>query len=261
MKGSMIFVLFCGLFCAYLPAHVQIPATSATTPTVSRLPTTALAQTVTSARGSVGFVGCSFSNNAVKGYQSLGGKRFWEPIPQYNGGSVTLWANGAQDNNRYWRGFAAALRDHPDTLLIWWQLCNSPQEDEETLYKNARLVLDEIRRRVPAALIYASAQHSYSGGHVCRGEPDGPARMQRLTERLVKEGLVMAGPVMGPLAENQTRDGCHANRDGREVLGQQLLTFFDKEMASASLNIPTLNVRMVRKCAAKAFSASVRTKS
>lgn len=125
------------------------------------------------------------------------------------------------------------LKSHPDTLIIWWQLCNSPDNDEETLYKNARLVHEEIRRRMPHVSIYASAQHSYSGGHVCRGEPDGPARMQRLVERLVKEGLVSAGPVMGPLTAAQTRDGCHANREGMNVLGQQLLTFFGKEMGQA----------------------------
>lgn len=178
------------------------------------------------ASGPVGFVGCSFSNNAVEGYHQLGGQRFWDTIPAYNGGAVSVWASGLTGSSRYWRGFDSMLQAHPDTSTIWWQLCNSPSDDETTLYENARLVLAEIQRRVPGARIYVSGQHSYSGGHVCRGEPDGPARMQRLSDRLVSEGLAVAGPVMGPLAESQTRDGCHANQPGMTVLGQQLLAFF-----------------------------------
>lgn len=177
-------------------------------------------------KGPIGFVGASFTNNAVAGYRTLGGQRFWETIPEYNGGSVSVWAGDLTNRSRYWRAFDDMLKTHPETETIWWQLCNSPSDDEETLYQNARLVLAEIQRRAPGAMIYASAQHSYSDGHVCRGEPDGPARMQRLAERLVSEGLVLAGPVMGPLAASQTRDGCHANLEGRRVLGQQLLAFF-----------------------------------
>jgi hypothetical protein len=178
------------------------------------------------ADGPIGFVGCSFSNNAVEGYHLVGGQRFWDTVPQYNGGSVSIWAEDLTGRSRYWQGFDAMLTAHPDTSIIWWQVCNSPSDDETTLYENARLVLAEIQRRVPGARVYVSGQHSYSGGHVCRGEPDGPARMQRLADRLVTEGLAVAGPVMGPLAESQTRDGCHANQQGMTVLGQQLLSFF-----------------------------------
>lgn len=176
--------------------------------------------------GPIGFVGCSFTNNAVEGYHTVGGQRFWDTIPAYNGGSVSVWAMNLIGNSRYWQGFNAALTANPGTSIIWWQVCNSPSEDENMLYQNARVVLGEVQRRVPGARVYVSAQHSYSGGHVCRGEPDGPARMQRLADRLVSEGLAVAGPVMGPLAESQTRDGCHANQQGMTVLGQQLLSFF-----------------------------------
>lgn len=186
-----------------------------------------------SAQNAIGFVGCSFSNNAVNGYKNLGGKRFWDIIPQYNGGSLSVWAAGVGSDNRYWNAFAASLRENPNTTTIWWQLCNSPQETEDALYAAAQKVLTELKRRLPQASIYASAQHNYSGGHVCRSEPDGPARMQRLAQRLAGEGLVLPGPVMGPLAESQTRDGCHANADGMRVLGQQLLSFFGETPAEA----------------------------
>lgn len=178
--------------------------------------------------GSIGFAGCSFTNNAVEGYHQLGGKRFWDVIRQYNGGSVSMWSGGATgQSRRYWNGFQNALDAHPDTGIIWWQLCNSPQDDVDTLYRNALLVLEEIQNRVPGALIYISAQHAYMAGHTCN-DPDGPARMQALADRLVAEGLALAGPVMGPLAESQTRDGCHGNLEGMDVLGEQLIAFFGK---------------------------------
>ncbi len=214
------------------------PFTSTTDPSLLRTDAgssteVAPSSTEAFAQGSIGFLGCSFSNNAVIGYRQLGGRRFWDPVRSYNGGSVSIWASGVGNRNRYWLAFESALKSHPRTQIFWWQLCNSPQADEATLFRDARLVLEEIRRRVPGATVYVSAQHSYTQGHACRGQADGPARMQRLADRLVAEGSVQAGPTLGPLSPSQTLDGCHANRIGMETLGQQLLNFFDKQPAKA----------------------------
>jgi hypothetical protein len=50
--------------------------------------------------------------------------------------------------------------------------------------------------------------------------------MAEVAAAVVDAGLALPGPVMGPLTEAQTRDGCHANEDGQRILGGQLLEFF-----------------------------------
>jgi hypothetical protein len=101
------------------------------------------------------------------------------------------------------------------------------------LVENARAVLDEIKRSAPEATIYVSAQPSYSDPdsaveHVCSiAGADGPSRMEELAAKLVSEGEVEQGPVLGPLTTDMlVSDGCHANSEGELFMGQQLADFF-----------------------------------
>ena len=48
-------------------------------------------------------------------------------------------------------------------------------------------------------------------------------------DQLVADGIALPGPVMGPLAEDETIDGCHANEAGMALMGEQLVDFFGAE--------------------------------
>ncbi len=178
--------------------------------------------------GTVGFVGCSVSQNAVAGYSRiLGGDRFWPANAPYGGGSIGRWVSDLdRPGSRYWTGFEENLASYPDTRVIWYSLCTirgAPGDNVEM----ATLVVEEILERVPDAVIYVSGQPGYAGGHLCElaGET-GPEQMAEVAQGLVDLGLARPGPTMGPLTADQTVDGCHANEAGQELMGRQLLEFF-----------------------------------
>ena len=220
----------------------SIAATTTTTgasETVSTTVTTAAepSTTSTSARvdadsvaggleGTVGYVGCSMSQNSVEGYEAGGGTNMWTFRLPYGGGTIGRWNDAISGRGDYWGGFDKALDLDPNTSVIWWNLCTvkgSPQDS----FENAVKILDQIENRIPGVEVYVSAQPPYADGHICALAGDGgPELMEQLAQQLIDAGLVGRGPNMGPLTKAETRDGCHANEAGQEVLGQQLLDFF-----------------------------------
>lgn len=177
--------------------------------------------------GTVGYLGCSMSQNSVEGYETAGGSKMWSHRAPYGGGGVGRWfVDIAGDRGRYWEGFAAELESHPDTTVVWLNVCTVRQNQLDS-FDSTAAVIDEINAHIPAATIYVSAQPSYTDGHVCglAGE-GGPEAMAEVAAAVVDAGLALPGPVMGPLTEAHTRDGCHANEEGQRVLGEQLLEFF-----------------------------------
>lgn len=177
--------------------------------------------------GTVGFVGCSMSQNSVEGYESVGGTNMWSHRAPYGGGGIGRWfIDIGGDRGRYWEGFDAELAQNPDTAAVWLNVCTVRQNAQDS-FDSAAAVIDEISDRIPGVTIYVSAQPTYADGHFCglAGE-GGPEAMAALVTEIVDAGLALPGPVMGPLTEAQTRDGCHANEDGQLVLGRQLLDFF-----------------------------------
>jgi hypothetical protein len=167
------------------------------------------------------------SQNAVEGYERLGGTRLWSHQIPYGGGSIGRWVDDlTSSSGRYWDGFDRELATHPNTTVLWWSLCTI-RENEADGYDPALVLLKEIRRRLPDVQIFVSAQPSYADGHVCDlAGPDGPQYMQDVADRLVAEDLVSAGPLVGPLPESQLADKCHAAPTGQDAMGRRLLDFF-----------------------------------
>jgi hypothetical protein len=167
------------------------------------------------------------SQNAAEGYQLAGGDNMWSFRAPYGGGTIGRWNDDiTSDRGRYWGGFAKELDLSRNTTVVWWNLCTAKAGPHDS-YENAVLILDEIQAQIPGVVVYVSAQPAYTDGHVCElAGPGGPEAMQEIADQLIAEGLVLEGPRMGPLQKSETRDGCHANEDGMEVLGQQLLDFF-----------------------------------
>jgi hypothetical protein len=209
------------------PANV--PTSTGTTSTILTASTAGTATTVPIEPATdaevVGYVGCSVIINAADGYQAEGGTRLWSTrLLRYSGGIVGRWAADLSDQSPYWSTFQTMLEEQPPDV-IWWGLCSNKGPADQA--SQARTVLEEIRRRALELAVFASGQPAYTEGHVCEiSGAEGPARMQELVDEMVAAGLVARGPVLGPLAAEQTRDGCHANEDGQRLMGDQLVDFF-----------------------------------
>lgn len=189
-----------------------------------------------SADATVGHLGCSMTMHAIEGAIALGDPTFWNTTPTYDGGGIYAWAKNLSDTtSSYWSEFQKAYDAQP-TKTIWWELCAVSKDAAYETYDNALKVLNEIKRRIPGATVYVSAQPSYTpSSHECGiAGIGGQSRMASIASQLVANGKVLTGPNMGPLAyPNQTiSDGCHANTGGKQLMGQQVIDFFSGTLSA-----------------------------
>jgi len=181
---------------------------------------------------SIGYIGCSNTRETVEGYHRVGGTNMWPYDKRYDSGSVVDWAQNAESGNKYWNVFDDLLKEYPNTHTIWWQLCIR-HDEEETNYQRTILVLEAIRKRIPNAVIYASALAEYTNG-VCEITGTfGIEKAKELVQELdLKNEDVLPGPVLGPMSPIETaKDGCHlSSPDGKRKLGNQMKEFFDERI-------------------------------
>jgi hypothetical protein len=174
-------------------------------------------------RDTIGAAGCSVTSDGVVGYFAVGGTRFCNISGDYGGASVGMWARGS---GGMWDAFESNLAEHPETKVLWWQLCtlNGSQRDG---IDAAAIVLEELRARIPGVTIYVSAQPDYVPAGICDiSGADGPSFMAEVAAALVADFDVLAGPMTGPLTEADTVGGCHASESGQILMGEQLLAAF-----------------------------------
>lgn len=182
----------------------------------------------TPASGVLGYLGASLTMNAVEGAQTLGSLRFWNPIPTYSSGGIKQWVvDGLTNANPYWNSFNNALIAQP-TNTFWLQLCALEAFAAQETYANAKTWVQQIKTRVPGAIVYVSAQPQYVPTHTCTiAGANGPDRMSAIVNQLVANGDALAGPIIGPWDFNtDLEDSCHANETGKAITGQQLIDFF-----------------------------------
>lgn len=187
----------------------------------------------------VGYVGCSNSAAAVRGYAANAGEKMWGFIRNYGGGTVEVWKNEIATNGQHWKAFDRNQLLDPATDF-WFQLCARSNENQNT-DASARLVIAEILRRVPGARVWVSPLNGFVAPHVCSiAGINGPENMALDVADIVATGEAGQGPVLGSLisrfpppsagatvANNQTvKDGCHPNVNGEMYLGGPLLSFF-----------------------------------
>lgn len=179
---------------------------------------------------SIGYIGCSNTRETVEGYHRTGGTKMWSYDKRYDAGAVIDWAREANAGNKYWNVFDDLLTKNPATKTIWWQLCIRHNE-QETSYEHAVAILEQIRQRIPGAIIYVSTLADYTDG-VCEITGTwGLAKAKELAQELVqKNSDVLPGPVLGPMSPIETApDGCHlSSPDGKRKLGLQMREFFDQ---------------------------------
>lgn len=179
---------------------------------------------------SIGYIGCSNTRETVEGYHHLGGQKMWGYERRYGSGTILDWSRNPEESV-YWEVFDRLLEKHPGTKAIWWQLCIM-DENRETSYEHANIVLDGIRKRIPGATIYVSALADYNEGVCSITGTWGLEKGKELARELeLRNDDVLPGPVLGPMDPIDTaKDGCHlSSPDGKRKLGNQMRLFFDHE--------------------------------
>ena len=183
--------------------------------------------------GSIGVVGCSNTSEHVDGYlmQSQLGQL---SQPRLGGLSFEMWGDPtSRDFDAAWRKYDGA-RPAGGYAAAWVQMCVRANDDHDP---NDLLseVVSQIRQRDPDIPIYVSPINDYAAGHVCsRIGPDGFAIGEATVEWGVANLGVMAGPVTGPLTVDMLGgDDCHLGPAGVELVGSQLVAWFDGETGGA----------------------------
>ena len=186
--------------------------------------------------GIIGYLGCSITENAMDGYQRLGGKSFWVEEAgdsDFGGGGLTDWyaqltgEGSTRTEKDLWSIFENLLKKYPNTNKIWWELCSRAAVADMT-YEEALMVLDEIKKMAFGLGIYVTPMPIFLDTRQGKCvDNNGPAIIKGFTDRMVQEGKVKAGPVLRALEKSQTTaDGCHANEQGQTIWGRDLMDFF-----------------------------------
>lgn len=180
--------------------------------------------------GDIGVIGCSNTAQHVDGYLAASELDRLIPMP-LGGGDLVAWGDpGSEGYASYWQ----ELSDHviPGTVdAIWVQLCIRGREPEMTAGDQAALVhiLDRLRTEYGDLPIYLSGINLYEDGYVCRKTGEfGVAVAWDLVGWAIENHGVIEGPMTGPLGPGTVdSDGCHLSPEGEELVGGQLVEWFD----------------------------------
>src|SRR5208282_1816814 len=174
----------------------------------------------------IGYVGCSNTQDAVIGYQATNvtQKEFWNPYQTIRG-TLDKWDTAS---SVFWARYSQELVTYGQPSIVWIQIC------EDSLVKITPIMVGQVlgilRTLSPNAVFYISPLNTYSPVGLCPiTGPNGVQDATRLADQAVSEGLALQGPILGPLTtQNTIIDHCHPNPTGQELLGSRLKTFFNK---------------------------------
>lgn len=173
----------------------------------------------------LGYVGCSMSDNGASGYAAVGGERMWPSIPAYWGQVVQDWAN---PDDPVWDAFDDQVEEFGVPEEVWIMVCifNPPGVELSEM----REIVGLVRERAPNATIYTTGQPLYEADAPCTvaGE-EGPQLTDDMAQSMAEDpsltDVIYMG-TFGPLSSEQKEDSCHANAAGQQMLGQQAVEFF-----------------------------------
>ncbi|KAK3300094.1 uncharacterized protein B0H64DRAFT_7098 [Chaetomium fimeti] len=175
--------------------------------------------------GTMGFIGCSMSENVAQGYVANGGKHMWGP---YGTGGLVVqsWTN---TNSPSWGKFdQQATQQGGKPSEVWIQIC---------IFQNPGATYDEVKQLVanarqhaaPGAKIYITGQPLYpdNPASCSLAGPQGPQLTVDLAKRAGADAaLNVTYPGDFNLMRGEVQDGCHANAAGQSSLGKQALAFW-----------------------------------
>ena len=181
--------------------------------------------------GDIGVLGCSNTAQHVDGYLALSDIDRLISTP-LGGGDFLAWGEPtARGYDGYWAGLSTDVVAG-EVAAIWVQLCvRGKNKTEVTSADQAAVahIVDRLREQYGDVTIYLSGINLYEEGYVCRktGE-NGVAISWELADWAVAELGVVKGPVTGPLGPGTVdSDGCHLSPAGEDLVGAQLVDWFD----------------------------------
>jgi len=171
----------------------------------------------------IAVIGCSQTRDAISGYNMLrsDGRFGSDQDAQYlSGASIEVWA---QPFNRKWDTFQGLVG--PDNDALWMMICWHFQRSAGAGVALVEDVIARGREAIGADVpVYISGLNDWDPRDLCpRG--DYPASAA-LADDVAAAGLAIRGPDLGPLGREHTDDGCHGNREGDALMGEQLIEFF-----------------------------------
>jgi hypothetical protein len=184
----------------------------------------------------VGYIGCSNSQDTVDGYHlSAGNKNYLWPSYDTGGGSIDKWASA---RSPYWTSYSAMLKTYGQPKYVWVQLCERALPGSFNTYDQVKRMVRNLKRKSPHATVIVSGINDYSpnlglchlmGTASATSPGNGVYDTKLWADQLVADKLVrIRGPYLGPLTARLTlNDGCHPNRAGRRLLGNQLRKVID----------------------------------
>ena len=189
----------------------------------------------------IGWLGCSMTRDLGKGMASSPAHTSWENkgqrggkvLQSYSGGVISSWGQpGAGGYSIKWSAFDRGLADWPDTDLIVWQMCIN--KDDITQSPEARLdqlahISKRIAEKAPGIPLYIINQPTYQGVECSITGPNGVAYSQSLVDLAVERNLAREadGLQLGPLLQNDVKDGCHVNKGGQDKLVAQMVDWLE----------------------------------
>jgi hypothetical protein len=173
---------------------------------------------------SMGFIGCSMAEDIANGYQTVGGERMW---PAYGTGGLVVqrWTD---TNSAAWQMFDQQVAEFGAPSAVWVQICIF--ENPGASYAEVtQLIANAREHAAPGATIFITGQPLYEPNWECTlAGNTGPQRTDELARQAANDPAqnVIYPGTFGPLGQSTTRDTCHANGPGQELLGDQAVSFF-----------------------------------
>ncbi len=226
-------------------------STTATRSSTSRTTSTASSSTLWTGQDVIGYVGCSETWMSVgdnsAGYHYLSARNlFWPLISAYSGGYIGLGDKGWSNASNYmWTFFDKEVQTYGQPQAVWVEACGVANPDGKTIANAsyAQLMFSEffslLRSHAPGATVYLSMINNFTSWSppLCsRMTLQQYDAMDSYVKYQVGIGAAHAGPVMGPLTASTILTGstCHPNPAGQNLLGEQLVQFFDLGVPAAS---------------------------
>jgi len=174
--------------------------------------------------GSLGYIGCSNTEQSVAGYHSVSDKGYFWPPYSTGGFGITAWS---RPDTTAWMLFDQMVAKYGQPKAVWVELCE--QAVSPVNFTSVRDELNILRAHTtPSAVFYISPLNLYAQGILCPATgPHGVNDTIGFVNEAVVQGLAQRGPVLGPLATSLLQsDMCHPNSAGQTLLGNQLAGFF-----------------------------------
>ncbi|KAI0401736.1 hypothetical protein F4802DRAFT_401015 [Xylaria palmicola] len=172
---------------------------------------------------SMGFIGCSMSENVAQGYVAIGGKHMWGP---YGTGALVVqsWTNS---NSAAWQKFDQQVAKYGRPSAVWVQICIFANPGA-TYAEVKQLIANARTHAAPNATVYITGQPQYDAGEYCflagRGGAELTDGLAQQAANDTTQNVVYPGSFI--LHKAEVQDGCHANTAGQKSLGQQAIAFW-----------------------------------